>query len=208
MAISLLELYGLKLNTSEQVYEPAEDTFLGIEALEKAITLSKSKNLKMLDMGCGTGIIGLYASSKPEISDVVLADINPVAVALAKENIQANSVEKAHAVESDLFSNIDGIFDILAFNAPYLREEQERNKDPYESLMVSGGEEGVEVSIKFIDEAEKHVHKGSLVIITASSLSNLDKLDEAIRKHGYVVSEKLARHYFFEDIIAMILRKT
>jgi 16S rRNA G1207 methylase RsmC len=73
----------------------------------------------LLDMGCGCGAVGIAAARlKPRLK-VTLVDLNPMAVRLARGNIEANGVENAEALESDLYSKLgDRCFDAIVSNPP------------------------------------------------------------------------------------------
>ena len=73
---------------------------------------------RFLDMGCGTGIIGIYAAKKG--ARVVAADISKHALAQTRANSVLNSAP-LQVSKSHLFSGVKGRFDIIAFNAPYAK---------------------------------------------------------------------------------------
>lgn len=75
-------------------------------------------NAKVLDVGCGYGVIGIaIARSNPAI-DVTMVDVNERALALTNENIKLNNVKNAKAVLSNLYESIDGEFDYIISNPP------------------------------------------------------------------------------------------
>ncbi|MEM3240960.1 MAG: methyltransferase [Candidatus Micrarchaeaceae archaeon] len=201
----LYKFNGIILNTIDKAYEPEDDTFLVIEALNKCLNeMEKSgiKEIRVLDMGTGTGIIGLFAAKSSVVSKVVLVDKSDDAVAIAKENTALNNKlkQKCTVIKSDLFENVNGYFEIIAFNAPYLRRDP---KEPvHEAEMLSGGDEGVELSLEFLKEAKSHLTPNGAVVLSASSFGNLEKLLKQANNYGYVLKAKIAKHVFFEDIIA------
>ena len=75
-----LNILGLNLTIHSQVYEPAEDTFLLLENLADYV-----KGERIIDVGCGCGIIGLYTLTVGA-KEAILTDINPHAVENAKIN--------------------------------------------------------------------------------------------------------------------------
>lgn len=74
---------------------------------------------EVLDMGCGYGALGIaVAKSRPKLK-VTMVDVNPLAVKLARENIEINQVTNATALRSDLYSQLEGKkFDIIFSNPP------------------------------------------------------------------------------------------
>jgi len=202
-----LDFFGLQIGYSEGVYEPSEDTFLLASALDEVLrSTQQAAGLRVLDMGTGTGAVGLFAAMNKKISKVVLADISTVAVNTALGNYRKNK-KKIHAdvsiVESDLFKNVVSLFDIITFNAPYLRKEERESKEY--ARLFSGGKEGVELSLRFLKECKKHIDESSIVLLTASSLSNLDMLRRGLAEYGFYVCKEKSVHYFFEDVIVLEL---
>ncbi|MEM3051279.1 MAG: 50S ribosomal protein L11 methyltransferase, partial [Candidatus Bathyarchaeia archaeon] len=81
----------------ENVYEPAEDSFLFAENLEV------QEGERVLDMGTGCGILGIVASKRAH--EVIAVDVNPYAVRCAKYNSKVNDVlSKIATVQGDLFT--------------------------------------------------------------------------------------------------------
>lgn len=115
---------------------------------------------RVLDMGTGTGVIGLSLSLEgaPAI-ETVLADLSPEALALARENAKSLEVEPSRIsfVQSDLFSNLDGKFDFLLANLPYVPESdreslsREVGHDPEMALFAD--DEGMALVRRFIRQA-------------------------------------------------------
>ena len=104
----------------KETYPPKEDYFLLLECL--AEELKENKELETaLDLGCGTGVQGLFLAE--EELKVVCVDINPKVLENAKENFRRAGL-KAEFKASNLFSRIEGRFDLIAFNPPYLISEE------------------------------------------------------------------------------------
>ncbi len=197
--------FGIEIKLDSRVYEPAEDTELAMTALSRLLEQSAG-GLRVLDMGCGTGIIGIFAAKSEKTRQVVLADISEAAVELARENVLHAGVEKkARVIRSNLFSNVQGVFDIIVFNAPYLPEDPEES--PEEAMMLSGGREGVELSIRFLMEALHHLKSHSYTVLVSSSLSNQKLLQETYKKFGYTPEFEIRKHIFFEEITATVLKR-
>jgi len=73
---------------------------------------------RVLDLGCGNGIIGIAVAATNPALDVVLADINGRAIVETRSNIKRNHVKNAVVVQSDLFEKIEGEFDCVLTNPP------------------------------------------------------------------------------------------
>ncbi|NJE85588.1 methyltransferase domain-containing protein [Thermococcus sp. CX2] len=180
---------GLRIKLHPQVYEPAEDTFLLAE------NLAVKKGDVALDVGTGTGIIALLMARKAKF--VLGIDINPLAVELARENARLNGIKNAEFRVSDLFENVEGKFDIITFNAPYLPGEPEEPID----LALVGGETGREVLDRFINEVKNYLKPGGTVQIVQSSITGIEETLrnlEAVGLRGKIAAKK---HVFFEDIV-------
>jgi len=153
----------------ENVYEPAEDSFLF------ARNLLVQENSIVLDMGTGCGILGIIAAE--QASEVVAVDINPYAIRCAKENARCNKVlNKMIFLQGNLFAPIreEVKFDMILFNAPYLPSVQVDAENWLERAW-SGGLNGRQIIDRFICEAPKHLEKNGCVLLMQSTLSNVDE---------------------------------
>ena len=74
---------------------------------------------RFLDLGCGYGVVGIVAGKLAPEGHVTLIDINQRAVALARENLKANDIINAEALQGDGFAPVaDRVFDVIALNPP------------------------------------------------------------------------------------------
>jgi release factor glutamine methyltransferase len=114
--------------------------------------------LRVLDVGAGSGIIGLsLAAELGEIAaSVTLVDVSAEALALALNNSESLGLDPTSLgfVESDLFENLHGEFDVIAANLPYIASaeietlSEEVKHDP--TLALDGGSLGTELMERFI----------------------------------------------------------
>jgi len=104
---------------------------------------------RVLDLGCGSGVLGLSIAAERPAASIVLADVSPEALALAGENAAALELSNVSLLESDLFSATDGQFDTIVANLPYVPETErdslarEVRHDP--ELALFGGPDGLDV---------------------------------------------------------------
>jgi 16S rRNA (guanine1207-N2)-methyltransferase len=117
-AESLVSVRGLtlRLRTDAGVFARS-GLDRGTELLIEALDLGPCE--LVLDLGCGTGAIGLAASRLSEGGHVVLTDINERAVRLARENLRVNAVANAEVRKGDLYAPVEGMaFDHIVSNPP------------------------------------------------------------------------------------------
>jgi release factor glutamine methyltransferase len=134
------------------------------ELVEEILSRDLTPNGRILDMGCGSGVLGLtLAAERPEWQ-VTLADISPDALALTRENATSLGLSNCNFVESDLFSQLAGAFDGIAANLPYVPEidrntlSREVAHDP--PLALFSGPDGLDLIRRFIPEAASHLTPG------------------------------------------------
>ncbi len=156
----------------ENVLIPRFDTeILVLEALKKA--KEKDKKLKVLDMCCGSGCIGIsyYLERKKEDmeDEVTLVDISDYAIALSNENKDKLNAD-VKIVKSDLYSELSGEkFDIILSNPPYIRtadieELMEEVKDHEPHLALDGTENGLYFYKRIIEGLKEHLNDNGSVI--------------------------------------------
>jgi len=180
----------------ENVYEPAEDSFLFAE------NLAVKKDEVVLDMGTGCGILGIIAAEKA--AKIVMVDINPYAVRCAKENAKLNGVlEKICFVQGDLFAPIrtEEKFDSILFNAPYLPSKPSEDKS-WLGRAWAGGAGGRQVIDRFICEAPEYLKENGCILLMQSTLSNVNETLRRFEKNGLKTSIVAKRSLpFFETIV-------
>ncbi len=179
---------------SDEVYGPSDDSFLLLKVMEV------SPGERFLEMGCGSGLLSLHAAKAG--ATVKAADINPNAVECTRRNAARNNL-RVEAVVSDLFENIQGDFDVIAFNPPYLPEETRSTSWIEKSW--AGGSEGGETAIRFLDEAWRHALPGGRIYLILSSLGGLTSVLKSARQR-YDAEMIEERHMFFESIYAYRFR--
>jgi len=183
---------GLALRVSNCVYEPADDSFMLASAAE-------SLRGSVLELGCGSGIVSLTCAKGG--AAVWGVDINPEAVRCARENAERNSIRNARFMASDLFAAIpEQKFDAILFNPPYLpTTKDERLAGPLNHAF-DGGEDGRKVLDRFLDQFDRYLKAGGVLLLVQSSLNDADKTHAKLEAMGYVVSVVASESFFFESL--------
>jgi release factor glutamine methyltransferase len=160
------------------------------ELVELLITKCESRNanFKMVDVGTGSGVIGLSLAAKFPEAEVYAVDISEDALALARENAARLGLERVHFQKSDLLESLPERFDLIAANLPYI-SMQDRHQlarevlhDPEVALF--GGPSGDELVRKLIEEATSHLEPGGLLALEIG-LGQAEGLSDFLRLKNY-----------------------
>jgi release factor glutamine methyltransferase len=122
-----------------RVFTPRPTTDALVDA---AIAHIDSQHLRVADVGTGSGVIGVsIAVAAPQV-EVFATDINPDAVALARENAARHGVrDRVHVFEGDLLTPVPSEVDLVVANLPYLPEDEatpELADEPPEAVYAPG----------------------------------------------------------------------
>ncbi len=109
--------HDLQFKTSAQLFSP-HGLDGGTGAMLSVVEFTAGQ--RVLDLGCGYGIVGIVAAKIVGEQNVVMVDRDPLAVRLARENATLNLVPEVSVYESDGFTNVPNTdFDLILSNPPY-----------------------------------------------------------------------------------------
>ena len=194
----IFQYKNFSIETDDNVYEPSEDTYLLISALE---TIVLKKSSKVLEVGCGTGIISISLSFK--VTSVVACDINSYAVRLASSNVERNRCDNVKVVESDLFSNVSGKFDMIVFNTPYLPQDSDEVVSGEINHAWDGGLDGRKVIDRFLLGVSSFLSDNGYIVFLESSLSYYEKYVKFIESEGFQVDVIGRQKLHFEELVVI-----
>ena len=160
------------------VFEPTGTSKLLLESSRKYL----KKNKKILDLGCGTGVIGLEISQILKNS-VYLSDISKEAIKVAKLNNK--KIGKKNIIkQGSFFEPWKGKkFDLIICDVAGVSEKISNYTPWYKNSVPNGsGNDGTENIVKVIDEAEKYLSKKGKLLVAVISLSDHKKILKFAKK--------------------------
>lgn len=126
---------------------------------------------RILDLGTGSGCIGIAAAFYLPDADVDLVDVAPEALEIARRNVEHHAAaDRVRVVESDLFASLVGNhYDLIVSNPPYVsrREFAELPAEYFSEpeLGLLGGEEGLDLVMRILKDAAAHLTEGGVLIV-------------------------------------------
>jgi release factor glutamine methyltransferase len=145
-------------------------------------------NIRIADVGTGSGIIAVTMAKQVEKSQVTAIDVSPAAIEVAKRNAEKHGVaDRVQFVESDLFSKVavDKKFDLVLSNPPYVASEEMttlqadvRDHEPH--LALDGGKLGTEIIERLIPQAAERLNPGGWLLIEVGA-ENARRVEELVR---------------------------
>lgn len=174
--------YGLDFYVDENVLIPQPDTEILVEEI---VNISKNKK-KILDICTGSGAIAI-AIAKNTDSEIQASDISWEALEIAKKNAINHDV-KIEWIQSDLFENIEGKFDVIVSNPPYIETKTistlspEVKNEPF--LALDGGEDGLEFYRVLTQEAKRYLVSGGILAVEIG-YNQKEKVMQLFEKAGF-----------------------
>ena len=193
--------YNRKFFVNKNVLVPRPDTEILVERAEKKIIYDmvsrKGKSsYRVLDLCCGSGAIGVslaclcdWLAKKHKQHDfkVVLADISRDALSVAGANAMAQNVS-VELVETDLFENVNGLFDLVVCNPPYVKtaeigvEDKWTLKEP--RIALDGGLDGLYFYRRILDDIDDILHPWGTIMFEIGE-SQADAVIQIAEDYGF-----------------------
>lgn len=173
--IGYVDFYGLKINVNEFTLIPRYETEYLTELTLKEIKKLNLANPKILDLCTGSGAIGLTLKSLLPSSEVTLSDISKDALMVANKNKNELNLD-VNIIESDLFKNIPGKFDVIISNPPYVMTNETLPKDVlYEPhLALYSGPKGIDHIEEIFKNIKSHLNNKYLIALEINEKSESD----------------------------------
>ena len=160
------DFYGMQLKVDERVLIPRPETE---ELVELILAENSEENLKVLDIGTGSGAIALALAKNRPAWSVTAADISQDALDLASENAK-NQKFNIFFKKSDCFAEISEKYDIIVSNPPYISREDESevslnvlHSEPHLALFAD--EDGLAIYRRIAEDAKDYLKDGGKIYL-------------------------------------------
>ena len=165
--LGTIEFFGREFTCDSRALVPRPETE---ELVEAVLKLGLPHSTRLLDMGTGSGVIGitLGLSLADRAPDIVLADISPEALSLARENAEKHGL-KPTFLETDLLTNVEGQYHLITANLPYVSEDErvtlprEVAHDP--DIALFGGADGLDAFRRFLPQVSTYLEPGGWLVL-------------------------------------------
>lgn len=184
------DFMGLTFQVNDQVLIPRQDT----ETLVESALSRLKEGDRALDLCTGSGCIILSLEKlRPGIRGLG-ADISAAALAVAKRNRDSLGLESDFCI-SDLFEGIEGVFDMIVSNPPYIASgkipglmEEVRGFEPL--LALDGGADGLDFYRRIIKDARNFLKPGGWLGLEIG-YDQREAVEELLRRQGFIRTETL-----------------
>ncbi len=174
-----INFYGTNFYINENVLIPRFETEQLVEKTISYINEKFSFPVDIIDLGCGSGVIGLTLEKKVSSNSIDLIDISSPALEVAKVNCQ-NLNSKAKLIQSDMWQNISKRYHVIISNPPYIKTTEEIEdivKDNEPHLALYAGEDGLDCYRKILFDIKEHMQDKCLIAFEIGSTQG-----EALKK--------------------------
>jgi hypothetical protein len=152
-------------NTDAVFFGP--DTYRFARGIRSAIQTMKrpDRSLRIIDIGTGTGVGGLHAAalSTGTPPSLVLTDVNDRALRFCTINAALAGADGVHIIQSDLFNDVPGFYDLIISNPPYLLDPLVR------AYRHGGGSWGSELSLRIVAQGMDRLAPGGRLFLYTGS---------------------------------------
>jgi release factor glutamine methyltransferase len=192
-----VEFCGRVFSCDARALIPRPETELLVELILKESGAAAS----ILDVATGSGVIGLsLALSLPDVA-VTLCDISPEALSLASDNALRHGIaDKVTRKESDLLDSVEGIFDIIVSNPPYIPTvdiatlSREVLNDPV--LALDGGADGLRIVERLVEASSLKMSPGGLLAMEIGH-DQAARVVEILKVHNF---RDIVVHRDYQDV--------
>lgn len=171
---------GLRFFVTPQVMIPRS---LILGTLDQVMSEAAWENESVLDLGCGSGSLGILVAQRRPTAQVDLVDISTDALEVARRNVGRFGVsDRVRCVRSDLFASLSGPYSLIVTNLPYVtKAEMERSGTVEQSqepeIAYIGGHEGMDLLMPLVREAPRFLTKRGILVAETGAQRKADLME-------------------------------
>ena len=178
------EFMGLIFTVNDRVLTPRQDT----ECLVEEAMLVTNDGDAVLDVCTGSGCILISLMRYKNDLTGVGVDLSEDALAIARMNAEQNGVNPS-IIKSDLFDQVEGTYDVIVSNPPYIRPEvietlEPEVRDHEPRMALYGGEDGLDFYRRIIDESPNYLRGGGYLLFEIG-YDQGDDVSKLMEQAGY-----------------------
>ena len=199
------EFMGHSFRVTPDVLIPRPDTEI---LVEEAIRLLAEKEApRIVDIGTGSGAILLSVLKGTEGSTGVAVDLSPAALAVAKSNGERLGLAgRAEFRLGDLYAPVDGLFDAILSNPPYIPVRDMKGLSPEvkqePEMALVGGADGLDFYRRLIDEAPRYLKEGGIVLFEVGIYQAQD-VAELGKRRGFSAQRILPDYAGIDRVVVL-----
>jgi len=192
--IGTVNFCGNVLCVNESVLIPRFETEqLVVETIEKIKQLWDEENIDLIDLGTGSGSIGLSIKKKLPNANVTLLDISDKALEVAKKNASNLNLD-VKFILNDMLNNLTDKYDVIISNPPYIKTDEEvedivKNNEPH--LALYAGSDGLDCYRKILSHVKENIKAKYLIAFEIGATQKEDL---------YLLASKYLTNYNIECI--------
>jgi len=187
----------IKLDTSPSVFAPTQTSHYLLSAIKDKI--DKKKNLEVIDMGCGNGILGIsLLKIFNNINKMIFTDVNIQSLRDCEKNMKKNNLKKKNyeLIISNVFQRISfQKFDVIINDISGISELVAKISPWFNEVSCESGKNGTKLTMNFLKKYKKYLNKKGKVFFPIISLCNEKNIFNYLKKNNIKYSVILEKNW-------------
>ena len=205
--IGSVNFFGNRYYIDQRVLIPRFETEELVENTIKYVKDNFKEPIDVVDLGCGSGVIGLTLEKKISTNSVDLIDISKEALEVTKINCD-NLYSNANLIENNFLDNIDKKYDLIISNPPYISTNEEIEdivKDNEPSIALYAGAEGLDCYRKILSQVKNNM-KDKCLIAFEIGCNQGEKITKLVNEYLDDVKIEIKKDLSDRDRMLFILK--